>query len=163
MFYIAYGANINPLFLRKRCPDAKYLEDGYLMGYKLTFRRCRGKSFVALEESENSSDQVQAILWWLSDSDVKALDQYVCSLGVFRKEDTTITCGRRIRKGFMYVMDGGEKSLPPQDHFDYIVRGYDLAGFDYSPLIEALRSIDPHRYDKVERSIREKMKLGPIV
>ena len=157
MFYIAYDANINPIFLRRRCPDAKYLDDGYLMGYKLTFRRRQGKCFVALEESENNSDCVPAILWLLSDSDTRSLDKYVTSLGAFRKESAAITCIKGMRKGIMYVMYGGERAFPSDDYFGCIIRGYDLARFDYSPLIEALRSVNPQRFDKAKGFVLEKL------
>jgi hypothetical protein len=60
-------------------------------------------------------------------------------------------------------MNGGERDFPPEEHFDYIVRGYNLAGFDYSPLKEALRSINPNRFDKAERIVQEKLKLGPVL
>ncbi len=159
MLYIAYGVNVNPIFLRRRCPNAKYLDDGYLMGYKLTFRRRQGKSFVSLEESENNTDCVPAVLWLLSDSDARSLDKYVTSLCVFRKENATITCAKGTRKGIMYVMCGGERAFPPDDYFGCIVRGYALAGFDYAPLVEALRSVNPQRFDKAMKIVLEKLQV----
>ena len=49
-FYAAYGSNINIQQMSGRCPEATICNNGFINGYKLTFR---SGGFANIEKSEN--------------------------------------------------------------------------------------------------------------
>jgi len=157
MVHIAYGPNLNPMFLRRRCPSAVHVGESSLSGYVLEFRSRLGKVFVTIQESENDTDTVPVVLWQVTETDERALDRYTESLKYFRKEHTVVICKGKRQAGFLYVLNGGELAFPSKDYFDCIQRGYDYARFDIGTLHEALRRVNPSKYDSIKEIVNKRI------
>jgi len=71
--YAAYGSNMNIEQMEKRCPKAKVIGEGELLGYKLTFRGGRG-GVANVERS--SQKRVPIVLWAITEECERALDRY---------------------------------------------------------------------------------------
>ena len=160
MLHIAYGPNINPLFMRRSCPYANYVDEGILQGYRLAFRKDNGNCFITIEETQRASDFVPIYLWSISDGEERALDQYVDTLEAFHKERAIATCSGRKQTGFLYTMDFGAPAIPSSDYFQCIQRGYYYAGIDPLLLHGALRRVNRQKYDAAKRIVLENMYLN---
>jgi len=71
--YAAYGSNMHLEQMKKRCPKAKVIGKGELLGYKLTFRG--GQAGVANVERSNRK-HVPIVLWSITKECELALDRY---------------------------------------------------------------------------------------
>ena len=158
MIYMAYGANLDPLYMRERCPDAKLIGEGFLRGYELAFCGQPGKYFATIVTTDDGADHVPALLWRISDAEERALDSYVEEFHGYRKERVQVSCDGRRQSGYAYVMHCCEGGFPTLEHFNHIQHGYDFAQFDIYYLYEALRKVDPERYYAIEKYVLENMK-----
>jgi hypothetical protein len=155
MLYISYGLNTNPVFFHQVCPGAKCIDKGILVGYELTFQGRKGNYFDTLEESEHG--YVPVVLWQVSKTDELALERYMGSIWDHQKKRAIVSCSGKNKYGYIYIMNGGEKGFPSQDQFNCIQRGYEYAGFDISLLHEALRRVNPEKYEQARRIVLNKL------
>ena len=65
--YFAYGMNTNQEEMSYRCPGARAFGRAMLPGYRLEF-----KSFATIVPSP--TEQVEGVLWTITDTDESALD-----------------------------------------------------------------------------------------
>ncbi len=77
IYYFAYGSNMDPEQMYKRCPDSKKIGPAVLQDHKIAFTRysLKRKSGVA-DILVTPGSQVWGILYEVSASDLKSLDRY---------------------------------------------------------------------------------------
>lgn len=85
-FYIAYGSNLNKEQMRYRCPTAKVVGNGYVVGYELIFRL-----YATIEKSKGK--RVPVTIWEIDETCEASLDRYGGCPRFYRKEIATIVAG----------------------------------------------------------------------
>ncbi len=77
MIYFAYGANIDPLQMRPRCPAAQVRGTARLDGYRLCFPRYSFVRQSALASIEKAAEgMVWGALYEIEEGDLPRFDQY---------------------------------------------------------------------------------------
>lgn len=93
--YFAYGSNMDIAQMADRCPDAVFVETATLQNHEFELD-CTGAATVV----ESHGSTVHGVLWLISSSDERELDQY---------EGVRYGC---YRKAVLPVLDGEGGSLP---------------------------------------------------
>jgi gamma-glutamylcyclotransferase (GGCT)/AIG2-like uncharacterized protein YtfP len=133
ILYFAYGSNLAIDRMQARCPDAQPVVQAKLKGWKLTFR---GVADVVTDPSST----VFGALYWISEADLLALDQYegyrrsAPLSGLYRREWVKATLniagpnGSEKRKRtvsiLFYAMNRERKYPPMGGYLDVIRDGY---------------------------------------
>lgn len=77
MLYLAYGSNMSPTRMKDRCPNAIYVDKGYLKGYKLVFDgHSRGFNGLVATIVPSKDSIVPYVLWEVNDRELLTLDSY---------------------------------------------------------------------------------------
>lgn len=137
--YAAYGSNMNIEQMKRRCPKAKVIGKGELLGYKLTFRG--GRAGVANVE-RSTQKRVPIVLWSITEECELALDRYEGYPTLYTKEIVTIATAYGEQTAMLYVMDKQYEDMPamPNEHYFEIIRqGYRDNEIKTAPLMEALK------------------------
>lgn len=130
--YVAYGSNLNVRQMGIRCPNAKVVGIGELVGYQLTFR-----GVATVEPRENSSTPVA--VWEINPNDEKALDRYEGYPRLYRKENISVRMmDGSENEAMVYIMNEGSPRLPNNYYLQTIEQGYDDIGLDKKVLQVAL-------------------------
>ena len=135
--YVAYGSNLHPDQMRRRCPDAEICGSGVIRNYDLTFwADRRGNGFATIVPKEGN--QVPAGVWEISGRDELALDRYEGFPYLYRKEEIEVELqDGSVITGMVYIMNEGRDvhpALPSSTYYDVIAYGYETFGFDLSVL-----------------------------
>ncbi|MBP2656762.1 MAG: hypothetical protein H6Q73_4331 [Firmicutes bacterium] len=136
--YAAYGSNMNLSQMKKRCPKARVVGKGDLLGYKLTFRGTQ--SGVANVEVINNG-KVPVVLWAITNECEKSLDRYEGFPTLYTKKLIEVETPVGTEKVMVYVMTRQYESkpaLPNEYYFATISQGYQDNGIDIAFLQEAL-------------------------
>jgi len=75
--YLAYGSNMNRTQIKNRCPTAKFIDSGYLKGYRLVFDGYAKtwKSLVA-DIRDDQKSNIPYVLWEIIDDDLTRLNAH---------------------------------------------------------------------------------------
>jgi gamma-glutamylcyclotransferase (GGCT)/AIG2-like uncharacterized protein YtfP len=132
VFYFAYGSNLDPARMRKRCPSARKVGPLTFNNAALVFRA------VADVELRKGST-VQGGVWEISERDERVLDTFEgVSSGIYSRWHVTRKIEGKERRILFYKMND-EGVLPPTpEYIDTIMRGYQAFGLDLKPLDDAL-------------------------
>jgi len=126
--------------MRHRCPKAKVIGKGELLGYKLTF--CgRGSGVANVEVSEHES--VPIVLWSITKACELALDRYEGYPTLYTKETVLVATDNGEQTTMLYIMAKQYKDmseLPSQDYFEIIRQGYRDNEIDTAALMQALNA-----------------------
>jgi len=137
--YAAYGSNMHLEQMKKRCPNAKVIGKGELLGYKLTFRG-RGAGVANVEQS--NSKRVPIVLWEITKKCERALDRYEGYPTLYTKETVTIATVDGEQTVMLYVMAKQYEEMPAmpnERYFEVIRQGYLDNEINIVPLLEALK------------------------
>ena len=145
MFYYAYGANLNIENMEYRCPRAKRIVSLTLPDHRLVF-----KGGADVEHSHG--DNVEGVLWDISDECEKALDIFEGYPHLYRKEYFTISADGNIARDYgnvidvmVYKMNRDGYGAPSNMYLETIRDGYEANGLDLDCLWDAyLHSRDNH-------------------
>ena len=129
--YVAYGSNLNLSQMARRCPNAKVVGCGVLKDYQLTFRRV-----ATIEPVKGAKTPVG--VWEITPTDERNLDIYEGYPSYYRKETVKVNLHDRTVEAMVYIMNGGEPSLPNEYYYGTIRRGYADVGLDEKYLYTAL-------------------------
>ena len=139
--YFAYGSNLDPDQMLRRCPDARLVGVATLSGFRLAFTgRSKtwggGVATVLLA----SSGLVQGLVWSISDRDLESLD---------RCEGFPYTYGRESFKvqlasgesgyALVYIKEDQTSAPPSAAYLEVIRQAYEQRGFDLAELERAAR------------------------
>jgi gamma-glutamylcyclotransferase (GGCT)/AIG2-like uncharacterized protein YtfP len=133
--YFAYGSNLDPNGMGRRCPTAVVVGRAALPDYRLTFR-----GVADIEPA--AGKRVEGALWLCTAKDVDRLDRYEgVSGGFYRREWLQVQCNGKHVDALVYVMnptDLDDLSLPARSYLASVARGYRAHGLPISKLRAAL-------------------------
>ncbi len=125
MLYFAYGMNMDPEGMERRCPDAKAVGTATLKGYALRFRG----GLANVEPVEGR--EVQGVLWEVSEKDLKALDRFEGYPKLYQRDEFEVETPTAKVKAVMYYMNlYSQMSEPNHMTAAAMQNGHDTFGID---------------------------------
>ena len=128
--YAAYGSNMNPAQMAKRCPHSPRRSTGWLEGWRLTF----GGEDIGWEGAlatvvEDADERVFVVLYELSDSDEQSLDRWDgATIGYYRKFRVRVATLDSEVVAWLYVLNGYEGGLPSARYLGILADAAETAG-----------------------------------
>lgn len=133
--YGAYGSNLNFEQMAHRCPTARFLGVGKMVGYQLEFR---GKACGVANVVPCEGGFIPVGIWLIEPADEAALDRYEGYPRLYGKRDIPVDFGGRTTPVMFYVMAADlPVRLPSEEYFNTILTGYNDCGIDCEGLFEA--------------------------
>ena len=128
--YLAYGSNVNPVNMKRRCPRALALGQYELRGYEFEFR-----SVANLKKRKGAF--VMGVLWKITPKCEQTLDRYEEYPKVYSKK---YVLDRKLQRYIMfYVLRNIRMALRPSKQYkDCILGGYKIFGLPESQIWTAL-------------------------
>ncbi|CCG04991.1 gamma-glutamylcyclotransferase [Blastococcus saxobsidens] len=143
--YAAYGSNMDPAQMLRRCPSSPHTGTGWIRGWRLTFG---GEelgwegALATLVPADDDSPGVFVALYDLTGADERALDAWEgADSGLYRRVHLrvhiTAPQGGRSRAtallggdvvAYVYALDAFEGGLPSARHLGAIADGAEAAG-----------------------------------
>ena len=136
--YIAYGANTNRRAMARRCPNAKPMGSGFIVGQRFKFNNVAD----IVPHDKSKYKDAPAVAWEITPDCEKALDRYEGFPSLYRKEFVTFreAGGKAEYQGFVYKMNYTGFHTPNPMYVDGIRTG--LKGF-----------FDVKYWERIDRSI----------
>jgi gamma-glutamylcyclotransferase (GGCT)/AIG2-like uncharacterized protein YtfP len=128
--YAAYGSNMDPAQMAKRCPHSPQRGTGWLEDWRLTF----GGEDLGWEGAlttlvEDAGERVFVALYELSEGDEASLDRWDgASIGYYRKFTVRIATLDGDVVAWLYVLNDYEGGLPSARHLGIMADAAELAG-----------------------------------
>ena len=128
--YAAYGSNMDPAQMAKRCPHSPQRGTGWLEDWRLTF----GGEGLGWEGAlttlvEDPGERVFVALYELSEGDEASLDRWDgASIGYYRKFTVRIATLDGDVVAWLYVLNDYEGGLPSARHLGIMADAAELAG-----------------------------------
>jgi gamma-glutamylcyclotransferase (GGCT)/AIG2-like uncharacterized protein YtfP len=128
--YAAYGSNMDPAQMAKRCPHSPQRGTGWLEDWRLTF----GGEDLGWEGAlttlvEDPGERVFVALYELSEGDEASLDRWDgASIGYYRKFTVRIATLDGDVVAWLYVLNDYEGGLPSARHLGIMADAAELAG-----------------------------------
>ena len=146
--YAAYGSNMDPAQMLRRCPSSPFLGTGWIRGWRLTFGAeefgWEGAlaTLVPDEAPEQLHPGVYVALYDLTEADEKALDAWEgADLGLYRRVHLRVHTLAGDQVAYVYALDAFEGGLPSARHLGAIADAAETAGAPDDYVLE-LRSRD---------------------
>jgi AIG2-like family len=146
--YAAYGSNMDPAQMQRRCPSSPHTDTGWIRGWRLTFgaEEYGWEGALATIVPDESPEQLHpgvfVALYDLTPSDEKALDAWEgADSGLYRRVHLRVHTLAGDVVAYAYVLDAFEGGLPSARHLGGIADAAEHAGApdDY---VAQLRSRD---------------------
>jgi gamma-glutamylcyclotransferase (GGCT)/AIG2-like uncharacterized protein YtfP len=129
--YFAYGMNTNKDEMAYRCPSAVPMGKAVLPGYRLEF-----KSFATIVP--DPKEQVEGVLWTITDTDESALDVLEGYPEFYDKKNVSVIHDDMNHIAMTYIMGPREKGYAPSDgYYSMVSEGYQTFGLSQSQLLDA--------------------------
>jgi hypothetical protein len=141
--YAAYGSNMDPAQMQRRCPSSPHTSTGWIRGWRLTFGAEEfgwDGALATLVPDDFEDPGVFVALYDLTEADERALDAWEgADQGLYRKVHLRVHTLTGDDVAFVYVLDAFEGGLPSARHLGGIADAAEAAGAptDY---VTALRS-----------------------
>jgi hypothetical protein len=146
--YAAYGSNMDPAQMRRRCPSSPHTGTGWIKGWRLTFGAedygWEGALATLVPDDRPPHDVespgVFVALYDLTDADERALDAWEgADLSLYRRLHLRAHTLTGDQVAYVYVLDAFEGGLPSARYLGAIADAAEAAGApdDY---LEELRS-----------------------
>lgn len=136
MYYLAYGSNLNVDQMKVRCPQAIVIDKVMIEDYRLLFRGSEGYAYLTIEKQQGF--KVPAVIWQVTDSDIRNLDFYEGYPNFYRKKIMTFEIDGKKMDVFVYIMNEGYKlAIPSEYYYQGCLEGYKSFDFDDCCLKEA--------------------------
>jgi hypothetical protein len=128
--YAAYGSNMDPAQMAKRCPHSPRRGSGWLEDWRLAFGGedigWDGAMATVVEQAEQ---RVFVVLYELSAADEEALDQWDgVSLGYYRKAKVRVETLDGDVLAWLYVLNAYEGGLPAARYLGMMADAAEAAG-----------------------------------
>ncbi|MEO1235702.1 MAG: gamma-glutamylcyclotransferase [Planctomycetota bacterium] len=131
--YFAYGSNLEPVQMRRRCPASRVVTRAVLPGHRLTFPVASegdwagGVASVEPHERDNQTDGVHGVVYAVNDADLASLDVYeAVAEGMYRRERVVVVdeAGESIEAWTYFASPDPAGPTPPSRRYlDAILRG----------------------------------------
>ena len=137
--YFAYGSNLDPAQMRRRCPGARPVRRAYLEGYRLAFAghsRTWGGAVATLVRNRDA--RTWGLLYELPEPELLVLDRYEGHPWAYRRKRLLVTQddGRR-RRAYVYVLPAEGTAAPAPGYLQVLRGAYGRLGFDLGTLAAA--------------------------
>jgi gamma-glutamylcyclotransferase (GGCT)/AIG2-like uncharacterized protein YtfP len=142
--YFAYGSNMDPRQMVRRCPGAVPLGKARLADHRLTFTYDSAMWGGGVGHVEHAPGaETWGVLWDLTDEHVAALDDYEgIDAGIYRRETVTVEHDGDAVEALIYVSNDGRFKRPSPKYIRALVHGARAHGIDeaYVATIESART-----------------------
>ena len=129
--YFAYGMNTNKEEMAYRCPTAVPMGKAVLPGYRFEF-----KSFATIVPSPK--EQVEGVLWTITDTDESALDVLEGYPEFYDKKNVNVIHDDMNYIAMTYIMGPREQGYAPSDgYYSMVSEGYQTFGLSQKQLLDA--------------------------
>ena len=129
--YFAYGMNTNKEEMAYRCPGARAMGKAILPGYRFEF-----KSFATIVPSPK--EQVEGVLWTITDTDESALDVLEGYPEFYDKKTVSVKHNNQSYIAMTYIMGPREQGYAPSDgYYSMVSEGYQTFGLSQQQLLDA--------------------------
>ena len=129
--YFAYGMNTNQEEMAYRCPGARAIGKAILPGYRLEF-----KSFATIVPSP--TEQVEGVLWTITDTDESALDMLEGYPEFYDKKTVSVEHNGQSYIAMTYIMGPRERGCAPSSgYYSMVSEGYQSFGLNQRQLLDA--------------------------
>ena len=129
--YFAYGMNTNREEMAYRCPGARALSKAVLPGYRFEF-----KSFATIVPSPK--EQVEGVLWSITDTDESALDILEGYPEFYDKKTVSVEHDGQSYIAMTYILGPREQGYAPSDgYYSMVSEGYQTFGLSQRQLLDA--------------------------
>jgi gamma-glutamylcyclotransferase (GGCT)/AIG2-like uncharacterized protein YtfP len=129
--YFAYGMNTNKDEMAYRCPSAVPMGKAVLPGYRLEF-----KSFATIVP--DPKEQVEGVLWTITDTDESALDVLEGYPEFYDKKNVSVIHDDMNHIAMTYIMGPREQGYAPSDgYYSMVSEGYQTFGLSQRQLLDA--------------------------
>ncbi len=140
--YFAYGSNLDPAQMRRRCPTSAPVGPATLDGWRLAFgghSRTWGGPVATLVEDPD--DRVAGVIYAVPAAEMAKLDRCEGHPSCYRRHLLAVTDdeGRR-RRAHVYILPVAEEVPPTPGYLDVLRRAYRRLGFDRASLIAAVEA-----------------------
>lgn len=116
--YFGYGANLNQEAMLMRCPWARFVSIGKLIGYKFATNTDGVATLIKADEA-----CVFGAIWVLSKEDEEFLDLFEgVKGGWYTKEYLPIKYGNSTINCMIYIASNNTPGLPIEDYFEDILQ-----------------------------------------
>lgn len=130
--------NTNPIQMSLRCPQARSLGHAVLPYYQFEF-----KGYATV--SPNMHDEVEGVLWEITDDCEQALDRLEGYPTFYSKIIVWVKHNNELKPCMMYLMHPDEDyEYPSNSYVDSVVDGYEAHGVDTHQIDLALMYLDHH-------------------
>jgi hypothetical protein len=133
--YAAYGSNMDPTQMLRRCPSSPFLGTGWIRGWRLTFgaEEYGWEGALATLVPDASPEQLHpgvfVALYDLTDGDERTLDTWEgADQGLYHRVHLRVHTLAGDVVAFVYVLDAFEGGLPAARHLGAIADGAEAAG-----------------------------------
>ena len=127
--YAAYGPNMDPQLMSRRCPHSPLQGTGWLLGWRLTFG---GEEFgwdgALATIVEDPLEQVFVALYDITDEDTAALDELQSvSTGLYLKTKVRIAALTGEQLAYTYVLAAYEGGMPSASYLGVLAAAAEAA------------------------------------
>jgi gamma-glutamylcyclotransferase (GGCT)/AIG2-like uncharacterized protein YtfP len=147
MLYFAYGSNMHPGQMQKRCPGCTVIATARLRDYQLAFSRLsatwRGGGVANIQPATGSI--VEGVVWKITEAHREALDRYEDYPVSYTRKDVTVEgIDGRTLAAFAYFARPAGAYKPSRRYLQQIIQGaraHDLSP-GYVAFLEAIPTED---------------------
>ncbi len=147
MLYFAYGSNMHPGQMRKRCPGCVFVAAARLRDHRLGFSRLwaawGGGGVADIQPTPGSV--VEGVVWEITEAHREALDEYEEYPMAYTRKDVVVeTFDGGTLRAFAYVARPGGTYRPSRRYHRQIVEGARAHGLSpgYVGFLEAIPTED---------------------
>jgi|SRR4051794_35237700 hypothetical protein len=145
--YAAYGSNMDPEQMQRRCPASPHTGTGWIRGWRLTFGAeeygWEGALATLAPTDDDPGEETGAVfaaLYDLTEADERELDAWEgADSGLYRKLHLRVHTLAGDVVAYVYVLDAFEGGLPSARHLGAIADAAEAAGAPSDYVVE-LRS-----------------------
>ena len=128
--YAAYGSNMDPAQMARRCPHSPQRGTGWLQDWRLTFGgEDLGWEGALATVVEAQGHQVFVVLYEMNEQDEAALDMWDgATLGYYRKTKVRVATLDDDVLAWLYVLNDYEGGLPSARYLGNLADAAEIAG-----------------------------------
>ncbi len=131
--YAAYGSNMDPAQMLRRCPSSPHTGTGWIRGWRLTFGAeefgWEGALATLVPADDRDAPGVFVALYDLTEADEAALDAWEgADLGLYRKLNLRAHTLAGDVVAYVYALDAFEGGLPSARHLGSVADAAQAAG-----------------------------------
>lgn len=147
LLYFAFGSNLCPEQMKRRCPGAREVGPATLAGHELAFGRMAGRDDGVATVVPRKGSSVRGVLWSMTPRDVARLDGFEGHPGVYVRSPVVVRTGKTRIGAFLYVNAREWRLVPPSvDYLSRITRQYVMRRFPVQPLLNAVDTANEERH-----------------